>query len=331
MILKLQPIFKDYYWGGVRLKEIFEVFLEKQALETGIATEHSHLAEVWEFACHMDGISKLSPAPLPKPSGDIMTLSLSGLNRKKLFGSLYNGYANFPFLVKFVDVAQDLPLQVNPNKDFASINEHQVARTEIWHILDCEENSEIIYGFKETISPELFKKALNDNTITEYLRKVKVTKGDTFKINPGTIHSVGKGITLVAIHESSNAYYPIYDFGRENEIGLPRQMQLEKALQVIDFTPSDEYLPSAKVDGLVTLGETEQFTVKLLTTSNFHSFELDGKTFHNIVILDGEGNISDIDEMLPAKRGDSFFIPACDLNYTLYGELVVLITQMSES
>jgi mannose-6-phosphate isomerase len=328
LILKLDPIFKEYYWGGVALKEMFSEQLLNYYEKSGMFSEIPRLAEVWAFACNMDGISRFSPAPKPKPSGDIMTLSLSSRSRINLFGSAYKGYSDFPFLVKFMDIAMNLPLQVNPDDEFAYINEHQKGRTEIWHILDCGEDSEIIFGFNKKISPEVFKKALSDNTVTELLRKIKVRKGDTFSIPPGTVYSIGKGITLVSIQESSTAFYTVYDYNRINEIGLPRQLQLDKALQVINYEPTEDYLPSAPLDGIVTLNQTEKYTSKILTVTNFHTITLRGDSFHNVLILDGIGNISDIDEMLPVKKGDSFFIPACDANYTLYGDMKVLITHI---
>ncbi|MDR0920555.1 MAG: class I mannose-6-phosphate isomerase [Oscillospiraceae bacterium] len=328
MILRLTPIFKNCYWGGEKLKEIFEDEIITQATD-GFSDRYPHLAEVWEFACHMDGVSKLSPAPSPKPTGDIMTLSLSGLNRKKLFGSLYKGYANFPFSVKLADSAMDLPLQVNPDNEFANLYEHQQGRNEIWYIMDCEENSEIIYGFKEKISPEMFKTALTDNTVISLVKKTKVKKGDVFFIKPGIIYAVGKGITLASVHESSNASYTVYDYNRLNEVGLLRQMQTEKALQVMTFEPAEDYLPSAPVDGIITLGKTSRYTAKVAKITNFLTIEPDGDSFHNVVILEGEGNISDIDEMLPVRKGDTFFIPASGVKYTLYGELKVLITYMT--
>jgi mannose-6-phosphate isomerase len=328
LILRLTPIFKNCYWGGTKLKEIFEDEIIKQTTD-GFSNRFSDIAEVLEFTCHMNGVSKLSPAPPPKPTGDIMTLSLSGLNRKKLFGSLYKGYANFPFSVKLVDSAEDLPLQVNPDNDFANLYEHQQGRNELWYIMDCEENSEIIYGFKEKISPEMFKTAINDNTIISLVKKTKVKKGDVFFIKPGIIYAIGKGITLACVHESSNAAYTVYDYNRLNEVGLLRQMQTEKAELIMNFEPAEDYLPSAPVDGVITLGKTSRYTAKVAKIKNFLTIEPDGNSFHNVVILEGEGNISDVEEMLPVRKGDTFFIPAGNMSYTLYGELKVLITHMT--
>jgi mannose-6-phosphate isomerase len=145
------------------------------------------------------------------------------------------------------------------------------------------------------------------------------------------VHSIGAGILAVCISRSSDIVYNIYNFPHSAtpNVGLPLHLQIEKALDVMDFGQADEYLPAAEVNGNTVLATNSYFTTSVRKIDGYGSIELDGTTFHNLVVLEGEGNISDADEILDIKKGDSFFIPACDLIYTLYGEVTVLITSMN--
>lgn len=315
MILRLEPIIKSYPWGGDRLRE-----------KWNIETQLVPIAEVWAFSCRIDGVNRIADG------GDIMSLML-GRNKPKFFGSKFGGYAEFPFMVKITDSRKKSPVEVCPDDKYAYEHENRQGRAEIWYILDCDEDSEIICGFKENITVQQFKDSIVDNTVIDLCKKVNVRKGDTFFIPPGTVHGIGKNVVIVRVSQNSDTHYKIFDYNRLTTLGIEKDLDISKALDVMTLDRTEEYLPSAPVGGLSTLGVFPRFTAKLLTIDGKETAKsttaLNGETFHNCVILEGNGSISSNGVTLDYKAGDSLFIPASNNDYTIDGNAIILITHIT--
>lgn len=181
-ILKLQPCGKDYLWGGTRLRD-----------EYGKQIDLTPLAETWECSVHPDGPSMIA-------NGEYRGQTLAEVLRRRpeyLGSKVKNG--ELPVLVKFIDAKQDLSVQVHPDDEYAQEHEGDNGKTEMWYVIDAEEGSSLIYGFKHKVTEEILRKAVENGTLDKHLQKVEVHKGDTYFVPAGTVHGIGAGILIAEI------------------------------------------------------------------------------------------------------------------------------------
>ena len=222
MILKLKPAFKDYIWGGTKLRDDF-----------GFKSDLKKIAEGWMLSCHKDGENTIDGGKF-----DGKTLSeVIKETGKDILGTKAQKYDFFPILIKLIDAKDNLSVQVHPNDDYALRVEGEYGKTECWYVIDCDEGAELIYGFKKKISNDEFRKRIEDNTFLDVVNHVKVKKGEFFFIESGTLHAIGKGILLAEIQQNSNTTYRVYDYNRLGADGKPRELHTEKALDVTECEP----------------------------------------------------------------------------------------------
>lgn len=313
--MKLSAPCKDYIWGGNRLRE-----------EYGKVSDADKIAESWELSCHKDGESVIA-------NGEFKGKTLSEYieaGGKEVLGENCRKFEYFPILIKLIDAKDNLSVQVHPNNEYALRVEGEYGKTEMWYIVDCDPGAELLYGFKENISKEEFERRIKDNTLLEVTNSVPVHKGDVFFIESGTLHAIGKGILIAEIQQNSNTTYRIYDYGRVGADGKPRQLHVDKAVEVTELTPP-KYPAKA-------MGEPEQrdgYTVQLLSRCEYFrvnkvcieekcTLEAENKSFNSILVLDGEGEIDGV----KLKKGDSCFIPAGYGKYTFSGKAELIVTDI---
>ena len=313
-ILKLNPVFKDYLWGGTKLRD-----------EYGFESDLEKLAEGWMLSCHKDGENTiLNGAFMNKTLTEVVNTNpeFLGENGKK--------FEYFPILIKLIDAKDNLSIQVHPDNEYAMKVEKEYGKTECWYVLDCEEDAELIYGFNRELSSEEFKKSIEENTFLEAVNKVKVKKGDFFFIEAGTLHAIGKGILLAEIQQNSNTTYRVYDYGRLGVDGKPRELHTEKAIDVTTCTPPAR---GTTPDGEIVVANG--YTTQLLTSCNLFTTEkvsiaetftgfADNNSFVSILVIDGTGTIDNIE----IQKGDSLFIPANYGEFKICGNIEVIITRV---
>ena len=196
-IVKLCPSYKDYLWGGKKL--ITDFYKEYDG---------DVLAESWELSCHKDGPSYIAAGEY---AGETLEQYII-MEGKKILGRHARKFSKFPVLIKFIDAAEDLSVQVHPGDEYAIKNENQYGKTEMWYVVDCEEGASLYYGFAREVSTEELEQRIRDNTLLEVLNKIYVKKGDVLFIEPGTIHAIGKGNVIAEIQQNSNVTYRVYDY-----------------------------------------------------------------------------------------------------------------------
>ena len=315
-ILKLNPVFKDYIWGGNRLKNDF-----------GFETGFDKTAEGWMLACHKDGMNTVCSG---KYEGKTLQELLDSEGLEKIAGKNCTKFPYFPVLIKLIDAFDNLSVQVHPDDEYARRVENEFGKTEIWYVLDATDGAELIYGFKESISSEEFKAAIEDNTLLDKLNRVKVKKGDLFFIEAGTVHAIGKGALIAEIQQNSNCTYRVYDYGRVGKDGKPRELHIQKAIDVSKTEPpkygikpqGDEIINNSNISQLLT--KCELFTVNRYLIKNEIALKTDASSFNHILVIDGCGKI----EGENARKGDSFFIPANYGEYKISGEMEILVTEI---
>ena len=305
-ILKMIPAYKDYLWGGNKLKEKF-----------GKEFEGETLAESWELSCHTDG-----PSVIANGSDKGKTLPDYLLEHgKKVLGKNCDKFDEFPILIKFIDARDNLSIQVHPNNEYALENEGQYGKTEAWYVVSAGEESGIYYGVKEEVSKEQFEKSIKEDTILDILNFKKVKAGEVYFIEAGTIHSIGKDVLVAEIQQNSNITYRVYDFKREDSDGKRRELNIEKAKEVTNLKPiADQY------EFGTHLADCEYFTIDLIDRAESYHGLTDGSTFHSIVILEGKGEISTQNEVMEFRAGESFFITAQTGSYVIRGQVKALLT-----
>lgn len=313
--MKLTAPCKDYIWGGTRLRE-----------EYGKTSDADRIAESWELSCHKDGENIIF-------NGDFAGKTLSEFikeNGKDVLGKNCDKFDNFPILIKLIDAKENLSVQVHPDNEYALSVEGEYGKTEMWYIVDCDPGAELLYGFKSNIDKEEFERRIKDNTLLEVTNSVPVHKGDVFFIEAGTLHAIGKGILIAEIQQNSNTTYRIYDYGRVGADGKPRQLHVEKAVEVTKLTPP-EYPTKAmgeieQKDGcsVQLLSKCDYFRVNKVCVWEHCVFEASAKSFNSVLVLDGEGEIDGV----KLKKGDSCFIPAGYGEYTFKGKAEMVITDI---
>ncbi len=312
----LKPAFKDYIWGGTRLRDDF-----------GKDCDYDKVAESWELSCHKDGQSTIA-------NGEFAGLTLSEYIEKagkSVLGTDCEKFENFPILIKLIDAKDNLSVQVHPDNDYAMRVEGEYGKTEMWYVVDCDEGATLLYGFKHEISKDEFARRIADNTLLEVTNAVPVKKGDVFFIQSGTLHAIGKGILIAEIQQNSNTTYRIYDYGRVGKDGKPRELHVEKAKDVTNLCPAKAYpeTPVEKHDGfdIKLLSSCEYFTTYRVNVDTKAEFEADEKSFNSILVLEGSPVITG-NGTVNAKKGDSIFIGAGSGKYTVEGKCTVILTKV---
>ena len=316
--LKLIPEFKDYIWGGTKLRD-----------EYNKKCDYNKIAESWELSCHKDGNSVIENGEY---SGFSLTEYIQKVG-KKVLGSACDRFESFPILIKLIDAKDNLSVQVHPDNDYAMRVEGEYGKTEMWYIVDCDEGASLLYGFNENITKDEFKKHIENNSLLEVANSVNVKKGDVFFIEAGTLHAIGKGILIAEIQQNSNTTYRIYDYGRVGNDGKPRELHIDKAVEVTDLCPAKEYpeQPVEKYDGynMKLLSSCEYFSVYNIELKSKALLNADKISFNSMLVLDGEGTLNGLAEnsnSISFKKGDSIFIPAEFGEYEIIGKANIIYT-----
>ncbi len=306
-ILKIKPACKDYIWGGDRLKKDY-----------GVESDLNPLAEAWVLSCHPEGLSLIDE------SGTKGRTLKEYIDEKGpgVLGKNAASFKTFPMLVKLIDAAKDLSIQVHPDDEYALKHENENGKTEFWYILDSAKDAYIYLGFKKSISDEEFRERIKNNSILEVLNRVPVKKGDVFFIEPGTLHAIGGGTVLAEVQQNSNLTYRIYDYGRKGPDGKERTLHIDKALDVTRLKPAAE----RKSEGNI-LAQSRYFVTRLADIEGSFTLDTSEDSFTHVLVVSGEGSLSSGEEKESSyKKGDSFFIPAVNGSLVFKGDGEMLIS-----
>ena len=311
----LKAPIKDYIWGGTKLRTLF-----------GKESDYERLAESWELSCHPDGECTIC-------GGEFDGMKLSGFisQHPEAVGTGFKSGDRFPVLVKLIDAEKDLSVQVHPDNDYARKHENDSGKTEMWYVISADIGSELIYGFKEELTKEEFRQAIEDNTLMDKVNRVPVRQGDVFFIKPGTLHAIGKGILIAEIQQSSNVTYRVYDYGRLGADGKPRELHIEKALDVTNTVPAEPKSPvyGMELDGVVTqlLADCEYFNVNRHRIIKELELYADKSSFVHVLMIGGSGGELIADNYtLPLTMGSSVFVPAGTGAFAIKGNCDIIVT-----
>lgn len=289
--VKLIPAFKDYLWGGTKLKTQF-----------GKKSELEKVAESWELSAHKDGQSIIADGTF---AGCTLSDYISR-NGKDCIGKDALAFDFFPILIKFIDAADNLSVQVHPDDEYALKNEGEYGKTEVWYVLSCEEGACLYYGFNRSITKAELEERIENNTILEVLNKVPVKEGDVFFIESGTVHAIGKGMVICEIQQNSNTTYRVYDYDRRDKNGNSRELHIEKAVEVARLTPSENYVSENEN----VIAKCKYFTAEKLSVKDCAELAVTTDCFKSVIVTKGNGSLTLSGKTVDFKAGESIFIPA---------------------
>lgn len=316
--LKMKPCYQQYLWGGTRLRAEFG---KRDAPEIA--------AESWELSAHPAGQSLVT-------EGDFAGESIAQLGTRDktgFWGRDCQGNS-FPILVKLIDAAQDLSIQVHPSDQTALAEQGEQGKAEMWYIVDCVPQSYIYFGFSQQISHAEFLRRAADGSICQVLNKVPVAPGDVFYILPGTIHAIGAGIIIAEIQQSSNTTFRVFDYQRRGADGALRPLHLERAASVVNYEPilpeeckanSSMHFSGFTMDEMFTC---KYFRAYSIDVHHEISLYCDGRSFHHLLCVKGEGEIVHRGKCYVLNRGDSYFMPAQLGEYQIKGGCRVLLSRI---
>jgi mannose-6-phosphate isomerase len=300
--LKFHPILKERIWGGKKLETHFGKDLGGKA----------NIGESWELSAVEDNISVVSNGPLAgNDLQELIEIYMGDLVGEKVFEKFGT---EFPLLIKLIDAEDDLSIQVHPDDKIAAKRHNAFGKTEMWVALDDEDNPRIISGFNQDTDKETFLKMLNNNTLTQLFNFEQVKKGDVFFVPAGRVHTICSGNLLVEVQQTSDITYRIYDYDRKDNEGNSRELHLDLALDVIDYSkaknPKTKYLPQENTP--VELVSCEYFnTNQLIITKplgrDYYSFD----SFVIYICTDGRcevRNAGGSNEII--EKGDTILIPS---------------------
>lgn len=293
--VKLEPSYKDYLWGGTRLREQF-----------GKQCEYDIIAESWELSAHPDGQSVVASG---KYDGMLFGEFLKKIGTENL-GWKFQSFRSFPLLIKLIDARDDLSIQVHPDDEYALEFENEYGKSEMWYIIDCTDDSYIYCGFKHDMTVEEVKEHIADNTLLELLNKIKVEKGKTYFIPAGTIHAIGKGNLICEVQQNSNSTYRVHDFNRRDKYGNLRKLDIDKALEVLDYS---------KYEG-TDVSECKYFECQMLDCVGQADIEVTEESFVAMMVLEGSGSIRYEESSMDFLKGDCIFIPKRNAKMHISGQ-----------
>lgn len=296
--LKFDPVLKEKVWGGDKLAQYFG---KRELNKTG---------ESWEISGVKGDVSIVA-------NGNLKGKSLNNLIQEydaKLLGNRVFktfGY-NFPLLFKFIDAKEDLSVQLHPNDQLAKKHHNSFGKTEMWYIMQAEEDARIILGFNSEMNETTYVEKLSENKITDVLHSENVKTGDSFLIEPGTVHAIGAGVVLAEIQQTSDVTYRIYDWDRPGINGELRELHLDLALKAINYKDSDAKRHySSKENVPVTLCSSLYFeTNRLVLTENTRRDLLSRDSFVVYMCVDGQVTIETTGFSEEMNKGETILIPA---------------------
>lgn len=291
--LKFKPIFKEKVWGGTRISKAFP---DKKLQE-------KQIGELFCLSGLKSDVSVVANGPLEgKTINELLRIYKEELVGEKVYTKHKK---QFPLLIKIIDAAEDLSIQVHPNDKIAQEKHNATGKNEMWYILEANTEAQLISGFKQPFSANKLKASINNGTLMEHLNQVKTQKGDTFYIPAGKIHSIGKGNLIAEIQQCSDLTYRVYDFDRKDFDGNKRELHLDSALEALNFNDdtngqidvNNEYLFSDDDFCVKKIIETDRIMRDYSNTNSFILL-LNVGEMANLLIEKEEHNLNYMEHIL---------------------------------
>tara|TARA_R110002050_G_scaffold118467_3_gene235876 strand:- start:300 stop:1271 length:972 start_codon:yes stop_codon:yes gene_type:complete len=312
--IKFTPILKDKIWGGQKLKTI----LNKNS-------ELPNIGESWEISDVQGNTSMVSNGSLKgqslKQLLDTYTSDLIGLQNYRIFKD------KFPLLIKFIDAKEDLSIQLHPNDELAAKRHNSFGKTEMWYVLQADEGSNLIVGFNQKVTPEVYLEHLKNKTLTTILNFDKVKTGDTYFIEVGRVHAIGAGVMVAEIQQTSDITYRVYDWDRVDSDGNERELHNDLALDAIDFDMEDNFRVSYKKTENQSneMVSCPYFTTNYLKVNKTIKRENHHDSFIIYICVEGNVKVTANGFSESINKGETILLPAAISSYEISSKNAILL------
>jgi mannose-6-phosphate isomerase len=307
---RIEPVFSPRIWGARTLAPLYP---EKSNLQ-------EPLGEAW-----------LTGAECRIASGHFVGKTLGAAWQEmpaEWRGEQLASAADFPLLVKFIFPADKLSIQVHPDDAYAAVHEKAAGgrgKTEMWHAVSAEAGARVLAGLKPGVDREKLLEGLALGTLQDLLEAHPVKTGDTFFVPAGTLHTIGPGMVLCEVQEYSDLTYRVYDYGRVDSQGKPRELHIEKALQVTKLGPHAGAKAASlplPAEGAVRslLAACRYFATERWECAANCELPLDRARFELIVILEGAGSFAWPDSVARYHHGECWLVPASQERFDVLPE-----------
>jgi len=298
--IKFEPTLKEKIWGGEKLMNL----LNKDS-------ERKDIGESWEISDIKGSVSRVSNGKLKGRSlQDLIVGYRADLLGKKVFDRF--SY-NFPLLIKYIDAKEALSIQLHPDDALANERHNSFGKTEMWYVMQADKDSELIIGFKNDCSKEIYLDHMVKRSLIDILNIEKVQKGDVYFIPTGRVHAIGAGVLLAEIQQTSDITYRIYDWDRVDEYGNYRDLHTADALYAIDYKAQKEYKTLYEKEYNVTTNivDCKYFITNLLPIQGKVKIDHSDKdSFVIYMCVHGSVEFNCDDEITKVNMGETVLIPA---------------------
>ena len=316
---KFEPYLKTTIWGGYQIAPF-----------KGIYTAQPNIGESWEIS----GVSGHESVAIHRGLVDDVDegLTLTQLIDKYkglLVGEkVYRKYGNkFPLLVKFIDSRQDLSVQVHPDDKLAQKRHSCNGKTEMWYVIKSDVGSKIYAGLNKSITPEEYEQLATAEPVAgrspmqDVIVAHEAHEGDLYFLPAGRLPAIGAGNFLAEIQQTSDITYRVYDFGRKDVHGNPRELHIEEAKEAIDYQVWPEYRTSYdSTKPTSQLISCPYFTVHRVVVQVAQQIDFKCDSFVIVVCLWGEANINGVS----IHQGETILVPACENVLYIFGNATFL-------
>jgi mannose-6-phosphate isomerase len=299
---RIDPVFKERIWGARSLAPIYP--------------QKTNLTEPIGEAWLTGPDSLISSGAFRGPLKDAWQKMPADWRGAELVSPI--DYYDFPLLVKFLFPTDQLSIQVHPDDRYAARNESPKARgkTEMWHALSADPGATLLLGLVPDVDRGKFQSAITTGGLETFFKRWPVSAGDTFFVPPGMPHTIGAGMVLCEVQQNSDFTYRLYDFHRLDSHGNPRELHIDKAMAVINFSGGSggkvsavEFSSSQEIKKSL-LAACPYFATERWDVSAAHHTKSDAARFELLIILGGTGAIQWRDGSQPYKQGECWLIPA---------------------
>ena len=309
--LKFMPLYKNVIWGGNRLKEY------------GFNYDPlPNCGEMWALSSVEGHESVIANGFLAENTlNEAIEIYMGDLVGDKVF----NRYGTeFPLLIKMIDAAKDLSIQVHPDDDLAQRRGMPQGKTEMWYVVDTEPGSRLISGFRHDTTPEEYTTALRSGHLTDLLHSEEPHPGDVYFIPAGRVHALGKGLMVAEIQQTSDCTYRIYDYDRLDSNGHKRQLHTAEAMDAIDFSGIGSHANTnynARLNETTTVAACPYFITRLIPFNTPIRKNLeDVDTFVIYMCVSGMTAVKAMDTIVPMHAGECVLVPAVADSVELFCE-----------
>ena len=315
-VIFMKPVYKDYIWGGNKLV----TNLNKNS-------HYDKTAESWEISANENGLCEILNQEFAGQT--LADLFNNHSLRNEIFGLKCKNMNVFPLLIKFIDANENLSIQVHPDDDYAHSIGKTCGKNELWYIMDCSQDTQIIAGLSKKMPLQELHDSIYNNTLKNYLNYINVQKGDSIYVEAGTIHAILKNNLICEIQQNCDITYRVYDWDRQCNNSTARPLHKKESAETIkpDNKPIVKHTNSSSP--IQNLVQNSFFSVDKITVNGSYDDSSSPNSFYAMNVVGGDGYIKTSNAVFNLKNGDSFIIPATLGKFEIAGKIELLKSYIS--